>query len=171
MKYLSYLTIAGLMSIFGCKSAAPLQTVNQVDINRYSGTWYEIARITHRFEKGLEKVSATYTLRADGKITVLNQGCKTTDTSVTKTARGIARIPDPTQPGRLKVQFFWPFEGNYWILDLDADYQHALIGDPSRKYLWILSRTKTMNTDTYNRLTDIAKKAGFDISRLELIQQ
>jgi len=69
------------------------------------------------------------------------------------------------------VQFFWPFAGNYWIIDLDADYQHALIGDPSRKYLWILSRTKTMDAATYNRLTDIAAKAGFDISKLDWIRQ
>lgn len=171
MKYFSYITLAGLISLYGCKSTVPLETVPQVDITRYSGTWYEIARITHWFEKGLEKVSATYTPRQDGKITVLNQGCKKTDLLVTKTAKGIARVPDPAFPGRLKVQFFWPFEGNYWIIDLDDQYQHALVGDPSRKYLWILSRTKKMDTETYNRLINIAKKAGFDTSKLDLIIQ
>lgn len=171
MKYLSYLAIICFMAVFGCKSTAPLPTVSHIDIDRYSGTWYEIARITHHFEKGLEKVSTTYIPRADGKIIVLNQGSKTSDTSVIKKARGIASIPDPAYPERLKVQFFWPFKGNYWILDLDTNYQRVLIGDPTRKYLWILSRTKTMEAAEYNRLTDIAEKAGFDISRLERIRQ
>ncbi|MBP1640050.1 MAG: Outer rane lipoprotein Blc [Bacteroidetes bacterium] len=171
MKPVIYLSIVCLMTLVGCRSSAPLHTIGQLDVQRYSGTWYEIARITHRFERGLKKVSATYTVRNDGKITVLNRGSKDTDPEVVKTAKGIAWIPDPTKPAQLKVRFFWPFTGNYWIIDLDADYRHALIGDPSRKYLWILSRTKTMDAATYNRLTDIAAKAGFDISRLDRIQQ
>jgi len=171
MKPITYLLLFCLMTLFGCRSAAPLHTIEQLDVKRYSGTWYEIARITHRFERGLEKVSATYTLRSDGKITVLNQGCKGTDPEVIKTAKGVAWIPDPSKPAQLKVTFFWPFTGNYWIIDLDTNYQHALIGDPSRKYLWILSRTKTMDAATYKRLTDIATKAGFDISKLDRIRQ
>ena len=158
------------MTLFGCRSTAPLQTVGQLDVKKYSGTWYEIARITHSFERGLDKVSATYTLRNDGKISVLNKGSKGSP-EVVKTAKGVAWTPDPSQPGQLKVQFFWPFAGNYWIIDLDEDYQHALIGDPSRKYLWILSRTKTMEPEVYTRLMDIAAKAGFDISKLDRIRQ
>jgi len=171
MKPITYISLFCLMILSGCRSTAPLYTVGQLDVQRYSGTWYEIARITHRFEKGLEKVSATYTLRNDGKITVLNQGTKDADPEVVKTAKGVAWVPDPSKPAQLKVSFFWPFTGNYWIIDLDAGYQHALVGDPSRKYLWILSRTKTMDDITYKRLTDIAAKAGFDISKLDRIQQ
>jgi apolipoprotein D and lipocalin family protein len=143
-----------------------LQVVETVDLNRYTGTWYEIARFTHSFEKDLKCVTATYSLRSDGKIDVLNQGHKINE-SIVKKAKGVARIPDKAVPGKLKVTFFWPFSGDYWILVLGENYEYVLIGAPSRKYLWILSRSKILDENVFNRLVEKAKAQGFDIGRLE----
>ena len=148
-----------------------LPTVAAVDINKYAGTWYEIAKFPNSFEKGLTCITATYSLRADGKIGVLNKGHKISDPGKIQESKGKAWIPDPAYPARLKVQFFWPFAGNYYIMDLDADYEYALVGDPSRNYLWILCRTKQMDEAIYGRLTAKAKSLGFDISRIELTPQ
>jgi len=129
------------------------------------GTWYEIARFDHSFEKGLKCVSANYTLREDGRVTVLNKGVKE-DSNENKSAKGIAKIPDMNFPGILKVSFFRPFWGNYYIIDLDEDYKWVLVGEPSRKYLWVLSREKTMNKEIYSSLLKTAEENGFDISKL-----
>lgn len=160
-----------LMTFFACRTAQPLHTIEQLDVKKYCGTWYEIARFTHRFEKGLECVSATYTLLPNGKIEVLNQGRKASNWSQIKKAKGIAWIPNPQRQGQLKVQFFWPFKGNYWIIELDPDYHCALIGDASRNYLWILSRNKTLDISAYNRLVKIASRDGFDIRKLDKVRQ
>lgn len=148
-----------------------LVTVASVDLNKYAGTWYEIAKIPNSFEKGLKCITATYSLRSDGKIGVQNKGHKESDPVKIKESNGKAWVPDPAYPGRLKVQFFWPFAGNYYILDLDANYQFVLIGDPSRNFLWILCRTKQMDTAIYQRLTAKAKAFGFDISRIKKTPQ
>jgi len=159
------------MTLFACRSAQPLLTVQQLDVKKYSGTWYEIARFTHRFEKGLECVSATYTPLPNGKIEVLNQGYTMGEAAKLKTAKGVAWVPDSKYPGRLKVQFFWPFSGNYWVIDLDPDYRYVLVGDASRKYLWILSRTKTLDPAIYDRLVITARQAGFNVEKLDKIRQ
>lgn len=149
-----------MVSLFSCRTAQDLPTVQEVDIQSYMGLWYEIARLPNNFEKGLECVTATYTLKRNGKIEVLNRGYSS-EKGEYRTARGTARIPDPGEPGRLKVSFFWPFSGNYYILVLEENYRYALVGDPSRKYLWVLSRTKQMEEDTYNGLLDHAREFGF----------
>jgi apolipoprotein D and lipocalin family protein len=152
-------------------SQTGVKVVSSVDLKRYSGTWYEIARLPDFFEKSLQCVTATYSLRNDGKITVLNKGYKTGDKMKESTAKGVAWVPDPKVPAKLKVQFFWPFSGNYWIIDLEKDYKYALVGDPSFKYLWILSREKVMDEVTYNKLLEIAVKNGFDVSPILKISQ
>lgn len=160
-----------LLAISGCASTnAPLAVVGSVDLNRYVGTWYEIARFPHRFEKDLQCVSATYTLREDGRVTVLNKGRSIKDNSL-RTAEGVAWTPDPKTSAKLKVQFFWPFSGNYWILDLDNEYQQVLIGEPGREYLWILARSKTLDEEVYLRLVQKASSMGFDTSKLEFVSQ
>ena len=117
-----------------------LETVQNVDLNRYAGKWYEIARLPNRFEKGLVCVTAEYVMRDDGKIKVINKGHKEENIQETDIATGKAWQPDPKEPGRLKVQFFWPFSGKYYIFHLDEEnYQYVMVGDPSRKYFWILS--------------------------------
>jgi apolipoprotein D and lipocalin family protein len=148
-----------------------VKVIGYVDLKRYTGTWYEIARFPNSFERGLKCATATYTLQDDGRITVLNKGQKINNPSETKQARGIAWVPDKTYPAKLKVRFFWPFSGDYWILALDPSYRFVLVGDPSRKYLWILSRTKKMDESDYRHLLGKAKENGFDIAKLMLVEQ
>jgi apolipoprotein D and lipocalin family protein len=140
-----------------------LTTVKQLDLERYMGTWYEIARFDHSFERGMTHVTATYELRPDGKIKVTNAGYRD---GKQRTATGKAKQPDPSEPGKLKVAFFLFFYADYFILELDADYQWALIGSSSDKYLWILSRNPVMAKDTLENVLVKARERGYDTSRL-----
>ena len=140
-----------------------LTTVKHLDLERYMGTWYEIARFDHPFERGLTNVTATYELRPDGKINVTNAGRKN---GKQKTANGKAKQPDPSEPGKLKVAFFLFFYADYYVLELDKNYQWALIGSSSDKYLWILSRTQVMEKDTLEHILMKARERGYDTSRL-----
>jgi apolipoprotein D and lipocalin family protein len=144
----------------------PLTVVPSVDLKRYAGTWYEIARYPNRFQRDCASDTvATYTLRPDGKITVLNQ-CRTAE-GKTKSARGTARLADAKGPNsKLKVTFFWPFSGDYWIVGLDPDYRWAVIGEPRRNYLWILSRDKQLPPETLARIEALAREKGFDTGKL-----
>jgi len=154
-----------MISILSCRTTRDLPTVEKVELTRYQGLWYEIARLPNSFEKGLECVTATYTLKSNGNIEVLNQGYSTAKGKY-KSARGTARVPDPDEPGKLKVSFFWPFSGDYYILQLDDEYRYALVGDPSRKYLWILSRTKDLDAAVYTSLMEHAKNSGFNTGQV-----
>jgi apolipoprotein D and lipocalin family protein len=145
--------------------------VPNVDLNRYKGKWYEIARLPNYFERKLKCATATYTLREDGKITVINAGNYITDPEKTTSVSGVAWIPDKNFPAKLKVQFFWPFSGDYWIIYLEKDYRFVLVGDPSHKYLWILAREKTMDEGTYNMLLNKAIENGFDVNPIIRVQQ
>ncbi len=173
-----YLMIAAITVaiIFSCVNSAKTQssamkTVDKVDLERYMGKWYEIARFPHSFEKGLVGVSATYSLKKNGKVEVINQGFKGSLTGKMKRAKGFAKIPDPNVPGRLMVYFFWPFGGEYLILDLDENYQYVLVGSSSMNYLWILCRSTKMDDTTYNILLNKAESLGFDTSKLEKVPQ
>jgi len=149
-----------------------LGVVKDVDLQRYAGTWYEIARFTHSFEKDLVGVTATYTLRDDGKVEVLNKGHKGSLDGKLKEAKGFAKIPYPEWKGFLMVYFFWPFGGEYLILDLDQEnYQYALVGDTSKKYLWILGRNPQMDEETFANLVGKAKALGFDTDKLYKVPQ
>jgi apolipoprotein D and lipocalin family protein len=148
----------------------PLQTVPSVDLNRYIGTWYEIARYPNRFQRDCaDSVTATYSFRDDGKIKVVNQ-CRKADGKI-KSATGKAKIQDKKTNAKLKVSFFWIFYGNYWIIDLDENYQYAVIGEPNRDYLWILSRTKTMDDATYQKILERIKEQGYDVNKLVKTKQ
>jgi apolipoprotein D and lipocalin family protein len=160
------LMIIIMINFLSCKTSRDLPTVNVVDINKYAGTWYEIARLPNRFEKGLECVSATYTVRNNGKIDVLNKGYLTEKNHKLKKINGLAWVPSAEYPGRLKVRFFWPFSGNYYIISLDENYSYALVGDPSRKYLWILSKSKNLDNKIYSELLNVAKMNGFNIEKV-----
>lgn len=151
---------------------ATMDMVRNVDLERYAGKWYEIARFPHRFEKDLVGVTATYTLRPDGKIGVLNEGYQHTLGGKHKKAKAFAKVPDENNSGRLKVYFFWPFCADYLILELDRDhYQYALVGSSSDDYLWILCRQPAMDEDTYRMLVDRAAERGYDVSRLQMVPQ
>jgi apolipoprotein D and lipocalin family protein len=145
--------------------------VSSVNLDRYKGFWYEIARLPNFFERKLKCASATYTLRDDGRITVVNRGNYISDPSKSTSSRGIAWIPDKNSPAKLKVQFFWPFSGDYWIMDLDKDYRYVLVGDPSVKYLWILAREKKMDEATYKMLLQKAVDNGYDVSTIIRVEQ
>ena len=145
--------------------------VSTVDLNRYMGMWYEIARLPNFFERKLKCTSANYTLRGDGKLTVLNKGNYLTDPEKSTSSQGIAWVPDKNSPAKLKVQFFWPFSGDYWIMELDKDYRYVLVGDPSLKYLWILSREKKMDETTYEMLLKKAIENGYDLKSIIRVEQ
>ena len=149
-----------------------LPTVPDVDINKYLGKWYEIARLPNSFEKGLICVTAEYSLKDNGKIRVVNSGHKEDEPSKVKSARGRAWVPDKSEPGRLKVSFFWPFAGDYYIFHLDQEnYQYALVGDPSRKYMWVLARDPQIDDELYKELLEIARKKDFAVEELLKVKQ
>ncbi len=163
------LFIAGIASPLPSGAAhnhPQLQVVPSVDLARYAGKWYEIARLPNRFQRDCAAdTSATYTLRPDGKITVINE-CRKADGRV-KSVKGTARVADPKGPNtKLKVTFFWPFSGNYWIIDLDPQYRWAVIGEPDRDYLWILSREPRMGDGLYNQIIDRVKQQGYDVATI-----
>ena len=139
----------------------PLPTVAAVDLARYAGGWYEIALLPSWFQRQcVADTKARYRADGEGGIEVVNR-CRKADGSVT-TAKGRATIVEGSANAKLRVSFFWPFKGDYWVLDLDADYQHVLVGTPSRDYAWVLSRTPQMDEATLQRLLDKAATLGFD---------
>jgi len=144
----------------------PLETVNYVDINRYIGEWYEIARYEHKFQKGCVGSKATYSLRDDGKISVLNQCYEESDPGKMRSAKGKAWVVEKESNAKLKVSFFWPFSGDYWIIDLGENYEYGVVGHPGRKYLWILSRTPEMDESLYNEILTRLEKQAYDTSKL-----
>lgn len=147
-------------------------TVKKLDLSRYLGTWYEIARFPHSFEKNLVGVTATYTLKDDGRIEVLNQGYKNALNGEQSKAVGKAKVPNKLEPGKLKVSFFWIFYADYFVLELDEqNYQYAMIGSSSDKYFWILSRTPQMDPSVYDMLLDKARKRGYNLSNLYRVPQ
>jgi len=152
------------------ESTESLPPVPDFDLNRYLGTWYEIVRMPHRFEKDLIKVTATYSLRPDGKIRVLNRGYKPSKEKWSD-ARGKAWVPDLRVPARLRVSFFWPFSAEYKIIRLDADYQWALVTSGSTDYLWLLSRTPKMEEPVLDSLVQFAKEKGFNVGKLIRVEQ
>ena len=149
----------------------PLEVVPYVDLSRYVGTWFEIATIPQRFQKDCVAVTATYTLQNDGTIGVVNKCRKKTLDGKFKSVRGKAWIVDKKTKAKLKVQFFWPFRGDYWIIELDADYQYAVVGHPNRNYLWILSRYPRMEEALYRDLLQRIAQKGYDVSRLKMTLQ
>jgi len=146
--------------------------VKELNVQKYLGTWYEIARYDHSFERGLVGVTANYSMRDDGKIKVLNSGYKNSLDGKFSQAVGKAKIPDPiNDPAKIKVSFFLFFYGDYYVMELDKDYQWALIGSSSDKYLWILSRKPQMGKELYNELLDKLQKRGYDVSKLIKVEQ
>ena len=143
----------------------PLVTVQNVDLPRYMGGWNEIARFDHFFQKGCLGSSATYTLKPDGEIDVINRCVNDKDGSL-REVKGRAWSVDSGSNARLKVSFFWPFRTDYWIIDLGKEYEYAVVGDPKRQYLWILARKPAMDEAVYKRILDLAARQGFDVERL-----
>ena len=146
----------------------PVETVPSVDLERYLGTWYEIAAFPQSFQKGCSATTATYRRKEDGGIEVVNRCLKDGEPDV---AKGRARVVDEATNAKLEVSFFGPFWGDYWIIDLADDYSWAVVGHPSRDYLWILSRTPSMDPETYEAIVARARAQGFPTERLEKTYQ
>jgi apolipoprotein D and lipocalin family protein len=155
-----------LVALAGCVAAPPgVQPVRGFDAQRYLGTWYEIARLDHSFERGLSRVTAEYRRRDDGGIDVINRGWLA-ERKQWQQADGKVDFVETPDVGHLKVSFFGPFYGGYVIFELDPDYRHALVSGPDRSYLWLLSRTPTLDDATTRRLVERAASLGFDTGQL-----
>jgi apolipoprotein D and lipocalin family protein len=152
--------------LIGCTGIPEdLKAVNNFDLNRYLGTWYEIARLDHRFERGLNNISADYTMNTNNSIKVINKGWNVTDQKWEQ-AEGKAYFVEQPDIGRLKVSFFGPFYGGYNIIDLDKkNYSYAMVTGPDKSYFWILSRTKQLPKATLEALINRAKVLGFPIDK------
>ncbi len=173
--FLSIIFILIGRSFVSCETSKAMidnTVVNELDVQKYLGTWYEIARFDHSFERGLVGVTANYSLRDDGKIKVINSGYKDSLDGKFSQAIGKAKIPDPiNEQAKLKVSFFLFFYGDYYVMELDKDYQWALIGSSTDKYLWILSRNAQMESELYNELLEKLQKRGYDVSKLIKVEQ
>jgi len=154
--------VLGLTALALQARCKPLETVKYVELKKYLGTWFEIAAFPKAFEKGCMCTSATYGLAENGSLIVKNRCIQDGDLKIKE---GRAFVTDRTN-AKLDVEFFWPFRGKYWIIDLAKDYSYAVVGNPSRSSLWILSRRPTLDEQTYNELVVNAANKGFDVRKL-----
>ncbi|WP_059123356.1 lipocalin family protein [Vibrio sp. MEBiC08052] len=159
------------LTLTGCLGMPEtVQPVSNFDVQHYLGKWYEIARLDHSFEAGLTHVTAEYTPRDDGGISVLNRGFSATEKKWEE-ARGKAYFVNSDSEGYLKVSFFGPFYGSYVIFALDDDYRYAFISGPDTDYLWLLARTPTVDQQVIEQFIRMAKERGFDTDRLIFVDQ
>ena len=158
--------VVGLFGACDATNKVDTSTVKSVDLNRYLGSWYEIARFDHAFEREMDYAMAKYSLRDDGKIDVLNTGIKD---GRAKDAKGIAKLTNT--PGLFRVSFFGPFFGDYRIMMLGPDYQYALIGGSNENFLWILSRTPELDEATQALILAEADRRGYKTNRLIWVKQ
>ena len=161
-----WLALAALVVLAGCSSRPDPAVVPRLDLDHYAGTWYEVARFDHAFERDMTDVTATYTVQEDGTIQVVNAGIRHGERHQ---AQAVAWRPDAAEPAKLRVQFFWPFSGAYWVLGLDPDYRWAVVGHPSRDYLWFLARTPVVDPATRSAMEDVARSAGYDLTGLLIV--
>lgn len=167
------LLLCVFLGLSGCHAAQDGDTIDNstvsvFDVRRFMGKWYEIARYDHRFEKGMTHVAATYSLQENGSIKVKNEGYKN---GKHKEVEGRAKQPNPADPGKLKVSFFLWFYSDYYVLDIDSDYRYVLIGSSSDKYLWIMSRDKTLSKEKQAELLDKLRVRGYDTEKLLFVDQ
>lgn len=165
------MAIASIFGLSACAETPPSPNVVQnFELTKYLGTWYEIARFDHSFERGLSNVTANYTLRDDGKVKVINRGFKNSSKTWSESV-GKAKFAGSKNTGSLKVSFFGPFYGAYNIVKLDENYQYALIVSNGTDYLWLLSRTPTIPENIKQQYLDRAKGLGLDTSKLIWVKQ
>ncbi|TCK04704.1 lipocalin family protein [Marinobacterium mangrovicola] len=161
-----------MLTLAGCAGTPKgVEPVSGFELQRYLGTWYEIARLDHSFERGLDNVTAEYSLRDDGGVKVINRGYSSSEERWEE-AEGKAYFVDAPDTGHLKVSFFGPFYGAYVIMSLDKDnYQYSLVSGPDRDYLWILSRTPTLPDEVMSKLLAKAEEEGFPVDELIYVKQ
>ncbi len=152
------------------QSTPALTTVPRVDLNRYMGRWFEVAKYPTRFERECDRdVMATYTRLENGEIEIYNQCIR--ENGRAKITKGHGRVADTSTNAKLRVTFFWPFTGDYWIIDLDPQYRWAVVGEPHRKYLWILSRVPHMDPATMADIKSRLPAKGYDPAKLRPMKQ
>jgi apolipoprotein D and lipocalin family protein len=162
------LLILTIMSITSCSATGDIpKTVSMVDLQKYVGKWYEIAKFPNSFQKNCFCSTAEYTLTDKGYVKVFNACRKRGLNGKTSSVTGKAFPVAGSNNTKLRVQFFWPFRADYWIVGLAGDYSYAMVSGPSRKYLWILSRNPQMDDATYQAVLESLRNIGFDLSRLE----
>ena len=151
-----------------CQSPSPpLRVVDDVDLDRYAGRWYEISSYPQRFQRGCVATTADYTLVGENRIRVENECREGSIDGELRRIEGVAWAANPNlREGKLKVQFFWPFSADYWIIELDPDYRFAVVGHPSRKYLWVLARTPTLEPALYREVLERIRSHGYDLEGL-----
>ena len=177
-KSIQSIGLASILSLLvqGCavlnqQEYRPLEVVENVEINKYMGTWYEIASIPMSFQENCTGTTATYSLNPDQSVEVFNQCFQNTLDGPINKIKGSAWIANPDNQAKLKVQFFWPFSGDYWLIELDDNYQHAVVGHPSRNYLWILSRQPDLEEGIYESLLEKIQAKGYDLDRIKKTPQ
>jgi apolipoprotein D and lipocalin family protein len=157
-----------LLFLSSCSRSQPLETVREVDLQKYAGIWYEIASYPQRFQQGCHCTTAEYTLSEKGYVIVQNRCRKDSVDGREAYIKGKAFVVKNTGNAKLLVQFFWPFRGKYWIIDLADDYSWAVVGHPNRKYLWILSRKPSIDPATYSGILEQIRLKGFDPEKLQM---
>ncbi len=171
----SLIVTAALLLLTACAqgpvgNASVPAPAKAVELDRYLGRWYEIARYENRFEEGCEGVTADYSLREDGKIKVLNSCHKGAVNGALETAEGTAYVVEGSNNAKLRVSFFWPFYGDYWVLDHAKDYRWSIVGEPSGKYLWILARTPNLSEKEVRRLIARTKALGYNTTLIRRVR-
>lgn len=166
MSSLAVLLLNGCAAINQQVNFPPMKVVEDVEIEKYMGKWFEIASIPMSFQQDCTGTSATYTLNPDKTVKVFNQCFENSLDGPERNIEGKAWVDDKQLNSKLKVQFFWPFSGDYWLIELDKDYQYAVVGHPSRNYLWILSRKAKLDSDIYGQLLNNISSQGYDLNRV-----
>lgn len=161
--FITTLLLASTMSL----SAQKLETVPLVDLQKYAGKWYEIASYPLSFQRGCHCTTAEYTVTDKGYVIVENRCNRDSVNGKASYIKGKAFVTKNSGNAKLKVQFFWPFTGKYWIIELPEDYSYAVVSHPNRKYLWILSRTSKMDPVIYEGILARLKQKQFDLTRLQ----
>jgi len=159
------------LAVVGCAKDAPLDTVPSVDLKRFQGQWYEVAKLPRPTQVDCRGTTATYKLTSDTTLDLVHQCHVGSLTGPLRLSAAHAEVRDTSATAKLAVDFGAGFYGDYWVIDLGENYQYAVIGHPSRQYLWILSRTPSLDTAVLGKLLDRAREKGFDTSKLEYTQQ
>lgn len=170
-QFISLILLFLLLMATTNNQAQTLQTVPNVDLQKYAGKWYEIASFPQYFQKGCHCTTAEYTISDKGYVIVENRCNKDSLNGKQSYIKGKAFVEEGSGNAKLKVQFFWPLKAKYWIIDLADDYSYAVVSHPNQKYLWILSRTSKMDDTVYQKILSRLKTKGFDLSILQKTQQ
>lgn len=172
MRFLNLVSAISIILFFSINVMSQnLETVPNVDLEKYAGKWFEIVSYPRWFQKGCHCTTAEYKISKKGYVIVENRCNKGSVNGKQSYIKGKAFVNKKSGNAKLKVQFFWPLRGKYWIIDIADDYSYAVVSHPNRKSLWILSRTALMDQEVYNRVTTRLQQRGFDLSKLERTPQ